>query len=45
MPIIRQAWQLIQKDAYAFSIDLKDTCLHIPVVKYHHCFFTFCLAT
>ena len=36
MPTIRQVWHLIQCSDYAFSIDLKDANLHIPVVKDHH---------
>ena len=38
MPTIRHVWQLIQCDDYAFSIDLQDAYLHIPIVK-HHCHF------
>ena len=38
MPTIRHVWQLIQDDDYAFSIDLQDAYLHIPIVK-HHCHF------
>ena len=37
MPTIKQVWQLIQDSDYAFSIDLKDTYLHIPI-KHHHSF-------
>ena len=38
MPTLRQVWQLIQHGDYAFSIDLQDAYLHIPIVKHHHCF-------
>ena len=31
-------FQLIQHDDYAFSIDLQDGYLHIPIVYYHHHF-------
>ena len=37
MPAIRHVQQLIQHDDYAFSIDLQDAYLHIPIVKHHHC--------
>ena len=45
MPIMRHAWQFIQHGDYAFCIDLKDTYLHIPIVKHHHHhhFFIICL--
>ena len=36
IPFIRHVWQLIQCGDYAFSIDIKDAYLCIPVVK-HHC--------
>ena len=36
MPTIRHVWQLIQHGDYAFSIDLQDAYLHVPIVK-HHC--------
>ena len=39
MPTIRQEWQCIQQGNYAFSIDLKDTYLHIPIIKCHHDFY------
>ena len=35
MPTIKQLWQLIQKVDYAFSIDLKNAYLHIPIFKCH----------
>ena len=38
MPTIRHVWQLIQHGDYAFSIDLQDAYLHIPIVKHHHHF-------
>ena len=41
MPTIRHVWQLIQLDDYAFSIDLQDVCLHIPIVKHHGHFLWF----
>ena len=34
-------WQLIQCGDYAFSIDLQDAYLHIPIVKHHHHFLQF----
>ena len=37
-PTIRHVQQLIQHGDYAFSIDLQDAYLHIPVVKHHHYF-------
>ena len=39
MPTLRQVSQLIQCGDYAFSIDLQDAYLHIPIVK--HCFLCF----
>ena len=41
MPTIRHVWQLIQHGDYAFSIDLQDGYLHIPIVKHHHHFLQF----
>ena len=38
MPTFRHVWQLIQHGDYAFSIDLQDAYLHIPIVM-HHCHF------
>ena len=35
MPTLKHVWQLIQHGDYALSIDLQDTYLHIPTVKYH----------
>ena len=40
---IRHVWQLIQHSDYAFSIDLQDAYLCIPIVKHHHHFLQFCL--
>ena len=42
MPTVRHAWQLIQHGNYAFSIDLQDASLHIPIVIL--CHFFICLA-
>ena len=36
MPIIRQISQLIQQGYYAFSINVKDAYLHVPIVRQHH---------
>ena len=41
MPTLRHVWQLIQRGDYAFSIDLQDVYLHIPIVKHHHHFLHF----
>ena len=30
-----------QRCENAFSIDLQDACLHVPIVKHHHCFLGF----
>ena len=38
MPTLKNVWQLIQQGDFAFSIDLQDVYLHIPIVK-HHCLF------
>ena len=38
MPTIRHVQQLIQHADYAFSFDLQDAYLHIPIVKHYHCF-------
>ena len=32
MPAIRHVWQPVQHGLYAFSIDLQDAYLHIPIV-------------
>ena len=44
MPTFKHIWQLIQQNDFAFSTDLQDAYLHVPIVKHHHCFFKFCLA-
>ena len=36
MPTIIQVQQIIQQGDYAYSIDLHDACLHIPIVQHHH---------
>ena len=41
MPTLKHVWQLIQHGDYAFSIDLQDAYLHIPIVKHHHYFLHF----
>ena len=41
MPTLNHVWQLIQHGDYAFSIDLQDAYLHVPIVKHHHCFLHF----
>ena len=41
MPTFRHVLQLIQHGNYAFSIDLQDVYLHIPIVKHHCCFLCF----
>ena len=38
MPTLKTVWQLIQQGDYAFSIDLQDAYLHVPILK-HHCQF------
>ena len=38
MPTLKTVWQLIQQGDYAFSIDLQDAYLHVPIVK-HQCQF------
>ena len=38
MPTLKTVQQLIQQGDYAFSIDLQDAYLHVPIVK-HHCQF------
>ena len=35
---IKQVWKLIQQDDYAFSVDLRDAYIDIPIFK-HHCHF------
>ena len=41
MPTLKHVWQLIQHGYYAFSIDLQDAYLHVPIVKHHHHFLHF----
>ena len=41
MPTIEQVWQLIEQGNYAFSIDIKDAYLHIPMVKHHFFLYIF----
>ena len=41
MPTLKHVWQLIQHGDYAFSIDLQDAYLHVPIVKHHLCFLHF----
>ena len=41
MSTIRHVQQLIQSGDYAFSIDLQDAYLHIPIIKHHHWFLQF----
>ena len=41
MSAMRQVWQLIQQGDYAFSIDLKDAYLYIPIAKHNQCLLHF----
>ena len=41
MPTLKDVQQLVQHGDYAFSIDLRITYLHIPIVKHDHCFLCF----
>ena len=41
IPTLKHVWQLIQQGDYAFSIDLQDAYLHVPIVKHHHHFLCF----
>ena len=41
MPTLKTVWQLIQQGDYAFSIDLQDAYLHVPIVKHHRQFLRF----
>ena len=41
MPNLKHVQKLIQQGDYAFSIDLQDAYLHIPIVKHHHHFLHF----
>ena len=38
---MRQEWQPILSDVYAYSINLKDVYLHIPIAKHHTHFLQF----
>ena len=41
MPTLKNVWQLIQQGDFAFSIDLQDAYLHVPIVKHHRHFLHF----
>ena len=41
MPTLKNIQQLIQQGDFAFSINLQDAYLDVPIVKHHHCFFCF----
>ena len=41
MPTLKNVWQLIQQGVYAFSIDLQDAYLHVPIVKHYRHFLHF----
>ena len=41
MPTLKTVQQLIQQGDYAFSIDLQDAYLHVPIVKHHRRFLHF----
>ena len=41
MPTLKHVQQLIQQGDFAFSIDLQDAYLHIPIVEHHHHFLHF----
>ena len=41
MPTLKTVRQLIQQGDYAFSIDLQDAYLHVPIVKHHRRFLHF----
>ena len=41
MPALKNVWQLIQQSDFAFSVDLEDAYLHVPIVKHHHHFLCF----
>ena len=41
MPTLKTIQQLIQQGDFAFSIDLQDAYLHIPIVKHHRHFLHF----
>ena len=41
MPTLKNIWKLIQQGDFAFSIDLQDAYLHVPIVKHHRHFLHF----
>ena len=41
MPTLQTVRQLIEQGDYAFSIDLQDAYLHVPIVKHHRWFLRF----
>ena len=41
MPTLKHVQQLIQYGDYAFSIDLQDAYLHVPIDKHYCCFLHF----
>ena len=41
MPTHNHVQQLIQHGDHAFSTDLQDAYLHVPIVKHHHHFLCF----
>ena len=41
MPTLKNVWQLIQQGDFAFSTDLQDAYLHVPIAKHHHHFLHF----
>ena len=41
MPTLKNVRQLIQQGDFAFSFDLQDAYLHVPIVQHHHCFLHF----
>ena len=41
MSTLKNIWQLIQQGDFAFSIDVQDAYLHVPIVKHYHHFLCF----
>ena len=41
MPTFKNIWQLIQQGDFAFSIDIQDAYLHVPIVKHYGHFLHF----
>ena len=41
MPTLKNVQYLIQQGDFAFTIDLQDAYLHVPIVKHHHQFLHF----